>query len=81
MKDTFTPKQLGVGVSGDCEAAVHAARRFLTCMPENSVAVKIDFSNPYNCIRRIAVLAAVADTVTEIHGFCHLAYHQTSFLQ
>ena len=81
LKDTFTPSQLGVGVSGGCEAAVHAARRFLASMPENYVVVKIDFSNAFNCIRRDAVLAAVADSVPEIYGFCHLAYHQTSFLQ
>jgi len=26
-KDTFNPSQLGVGVSGGCEAAIHATRR------------------------------------------------------
>ena len=45
MKDSFNPSQLGVGVPGGCEAAVHATRRFLTNMPDNFVVVKIDFSN------------------------------------
>jgi hypothetical protein len=43
--------------------------------------VKIDFSNAFNCIRRDAVLAAVADSVPAIYSFCHLAYHHTSILQ
>ena len=61
LKDTFAPSQLGVGVSGGCEAAVHAARRFLTNMPENFVVVKLDFANAFNCIRRDSVLSAVAN--------------------
>jgi hypothetical protein len=81
LKDNFTPSQLGVGVSGGCEAAVHATRRFLANMPDNFVVVKIDFSNAFNCIRRDSVLAAVADSVPEIYRFCHLAYRHTSILQ
>ena len=32
LKDTFIPSQLGVGISGGCEAAIHATRRFLENM-------------------------------------------------
>jgi len=32
-------------ISGGCEAAVHATRRFLTIIPDNFVTVKIDFFN------------------------------------
>ncbi len=81
LKDTFNPSQLGVGVSGGCEAAIHATRRFLESMPDDHVAVKIDFSNAFNCIRRDSVLAAVANAVPEIYRFCHLAYNHTSILQ
>jgi len=81
LKDSFTPSQLGVGVSGGCEAAVHATRRFLTNMPDNFVVVKIDFSNAFNCIRRDSVLAAVSASIPEIYRCCCLAYNHTSILQ
>jgi hypothetical protein len=81
LKDSFSPSQLGVGVSGGCEAAIHATRRFLENMPDHFVAVKIDFSNAFNCIRRDSLLAAVAESVPTIYRFCHLAYHHNSILQ
>jgi hypothetical protein len=81
LKDTFNPSQLGVGVPGGCEVAIHATRRILESMPDDHVAVKIDFMNAFNCIRRDSVLAAVADTDPVIYRFCHLAYHHTSILQ
>ena len=39
------PQQLGVGVSGGAEAAVHAARRFVSNLPSDHVILKLDFSN------------------------------------
>ena len=45
------PQQLGVGVSGGAEAAVHAARRLVSNLPSDHVIVKLDFSNAFNCIR------------------------------
>jgi Reverse transcriptase (RNA-dependent DNA polymerase) len=50
-------------------------------MHDDFVAVKIDFSNAFNCTRRDSVLVVVADIVPEIYRFCHLAYHFTSILQ
>jgi len=81
LKHSLTPAQLGVGIPGGCEAAVHATRRFLTNMPDNYVVVKIDFSNAFNCIRRDSVLAAVSASIPEIYRFCCLAYQNTSILQ
>jgi len=46
------PQQLGVGVSGGAEAAVHAARRLVSNLPAGHVVVKLDFSNAFNCVRR-----------------------------
>ena len=46
----FSPVQAGVGVSGGCEAAVHAARRFLDSMDEDRIFVKLDFANVFNCL-------------------------------
>jgi hypothetical protein len=76
----FSPRQLGVGIPGGCEAAVHAARRFLSTLDEGSVLAKLDFSNAFNCIHRDAVLLAVHDKLPEIFNFCHLAYAQSSLL-
>ena len=78
---SLMPVQLGVGELGGCEAAVHATRRFLAGMPDDYVVVKLDFSNAFNCIRRDAVLAAIANTLPDIYRFCHLAYQQTSILK
>jgi hypothetical protein len=76
----FSPRQLGIGTSGGCEAAVHAARRFLLSLDDDSVLVKLDFSNAFNCIHRDAVLLAVHDKLPEICNFCRLAYGQSSIL-
>lgn len=35
LNDFFIPTQLGVGVSGGCEAAIHATRRFIEQMPSD----------------------------------------------
>ena len=44
--------QLGVGVKGGCEAAIHATRRFVLAMPDDHIIVKLDFKNAFNCIHR-----------------------------
>ena len=47
LADYFNPLQVGVGVAGGCEAAVHATRRFLSVMPADNIIVKLDFSNAF----------------------------------
>ena len=48
LADYFNPLQVGVGVAGGCEAAVHVTRRFLSTMPADNIIVKLDFSNAFN---------------------------------
>ena len=60
------PQQLGVGVSDGAEAAVHAARRFVSNLPSDHVIVKLDFSNTFNCIRRDLILDSIATNIPEI---------------
>ena len=48
IADYFTPLQLGVGVQGGCDAAVHATRLFLFKMPDDYIIVKLDFFNTFN---------------------------------
>jgi len=77
----FNPRQLGVGVPGGCEAAVHATRRFVQSMPDDYVVAKLDFSNAFNTLHRDAMLQSVIQEIPEIYKFCHLAYNNPSSLK
>ena len=43
MADLLSPRQLGYGVKGGAEAAVHATRRYLTNLPSGHALLKFDF--------------------------------------
>ena len=77
----FSPVQLGVGVPGGCEAAVHACRRYLDSLPDGHVIAKLDFSNAFNCLRRDVMLDTVHSVIPEIYTFCHMAYAVPSDLK
>ena len=68
------PQQLGVGVTGGAEAAVHAVCRLVSNMPDDNVIVRLDFSNAFNCIRRDLILEAIAARSPEIYSLVHSAY-------
>ena len=76
----FKPIQLGVGISGGCEAAVHSARRFLETLPADNVVVKLDFSNAFNSLHRSDMLQSVADRAPHLLSYCHSAYSNPSVL-
>jgi len=76
----FSPTQVGVGTKGGCEAAVHAARRFLDEMPSQSVLVKLDFSNAFNSVHREEILRRVALVAPELYKFVCLSYAAPSIL-
>ena len=76
----LAPYQLGVGVKGGAEAAAHAARRFISSTPSDSLLLKLDFSNAFNTLRRDSILEVVHRLSPEIYNFVHLAYHQKSIL-
>ena len=77
----LAPIQLGVGVRGGMEAAVHAARLYVQDMPSsNCVLAKLDFKNAFNTIRRDTMLEAVQRTLPEAYGFVHAAYSTPSTL-
>jgi len=80
MRSYLCPQQLGVGVPGGCEAAVHSARRYLDSLPPGHIVVKLDFSNAFNSLNRSDMLYAVDDRMPEICAFCHSAYSQSSTL-
>ena len=57
--------QLGYGVRGGAEAAVHAARKFLQNLEDGHALVKLDFTNAFNSIRR-KMLEAIHDLAPSI---------------
>ena len=59
LKSYFQPHQLGVGSSGECEAAIHAARRYLESLLPDHVVVKLDFANAFNTLHRYDMLQAI----------------------
>ena len=65
MAHVLAPRQLGYGVWGGSEAAVHAARSFLKNMRSRSehAMVKLDFSNAFNSIRRDRMLEVVSQSL------------------
>ena len=81
LEDRLLPVQVGVGVRGGCEGAVHATRRFLTNMTDDRVLVKLDFRNAFNSIRRDVMLKTVAAELPGLFKFCLLSYGQPSTLK
>lgn len=81
LESFFAPLQMGIATAGGCEAAVHAARSFITGMPRDQVFVKLDFANAFNTLRRDVMLQAVYNTIPELYAFIHQAYSAESLLQ
>jgi hypothetical protein len=46
------PHQLGFGVRGGAEAALHATRQFMSKSTTPTTILKIDFKNAFNCVSR-----------------------------
>ena len=63
----FSPVQVGVGLAGSYEAAVHAARHFLDSMNEDQVAVKLDIANAFNCLHGDHMLETFRNIIPEIY--------------
>jgi hypothetical protein len=80
LVDYLSPLQLGVGVPGGCEAAVHATRRYVESMPTGHCVVKLDFSNAFNSLHRDAMLTEASERTPGIYKFLHLAYSRPSVL-
>jgi len=79
--DYFHPVQLGAGIPGGCEAAVHAVRRFVESMPSNFSIAKLDFTNAFNTLNRSRMLTEIHKRIPELYKFCHSAYSVPSVLR
>jgi hypothetical protein len=78
--ELLAPIQIGIGVSGGAEAAVHAARRFLESSEESVGLLKLDFVNAFNTVYRTAVVRAVEEHLPELLRLVHCAYGGKSTL-
>ena len=80
LSPVFAPTQIGVGVSGGVEAAVHAVRRYMQNLPSTHAIIKLDFKNAFNTIRRDAVLEASKIAIPEAYPFIYSGYASSSTL-
>ena len=55
------PNQLGFGVRMGAEAAIHATHSFIESHRQNTILLKIDFTNAFNSIHRDKALEAVSE--------------------
>lgn len=76
------PVQLGVGIRGGCEAAVHATRSFFenTSPVSSSILLKLDMKNAFNSIRRDHALEVCHQRTPPIFKLAHLSYSHPSLL-
>ena len=74
------PHQLGFGIAGGVEAAVHTGRVYLNHLPPEKAMLKADFRNAFNSIRRDKMLKAVDRHIPQLLPFVHSAYSAPSIL-
>lgn len=80
MSALLAPCQLGFGVKGGVEAAIHSARRYLHHLTPGHAVLKLDFKNAFNLVRRDKMLNAVRDLAPGVYQFVHSAYSSPSSL-
>ena len=79
MAALLAPRQLGYGVRGGAEAAVHAARLYLQDLQHQCI-LKLDFRNAFNTLRRDKMLQAVQKLAPDLLPFVHASYSSPSSL-
>ena len=76
----LSPVQLGFGCQGGCEAAAHAARRYLQGCAGGRVLLKIDMRNAFNSLRRDSFLLAARERAGSMYSLLWQAYAAPSKL-
>ena len=74
LTSLLAPRQLGFGIKGGAEAAVHAARLYAGDLDDNHWIVKLDFKNAFNSLRRDKLLLAVRELAPALYPFVHSCY-------
>ena len=80
LSSSLAPLQLGVGIAGGVEAAVHATRRYLEHCDPGVVVAKLDFRNAFNSLRRDIILESVQLSLPEAYSYCYASYASSSHL-
>ena len=80
LGEELRPVQLGVSTNGGCEAAAHAARRYMKDCRHRRVLLKIDMSNAFNCLRRDSFLSVARARLPSLYGLLWQAYSSPSKL-
>ena len=80
IPNILAPHQLGFGVPGGIEAAVHATRIYLSSLPNDKAILKVDFENAFNSVRREKVFDAVKKFIPNLFPYVHSAYATESIL-
>ena len=82
ISDLLKPIQLGVGVSGGCEAIIHNLQHLLEQSDHPVAALAVDFKNAFNTISRRTVLESLyaQPTLNTLWRLADFAYSQPSEL-
>ena len=78
--DSLRPVQLGYSTRGGCEAAAHAARKYLGEPQHRRVIFKVDMANAFNSIRRDVFLTAAREKACGLYRLLWQAYSEDSTL-
>ena len=69
LAPTLSPLQVGVGISGGVEAAVHATCRFASALTASQALIKLVFANAFNSVRRDVFLERTAALIPEAYPY------------
>ena len=81
--DTLVPSQLGVGVRGGVEIALHSVRAILddpAIDQDDKWVLQIDFKNAFNQISREAIFKEVREVIPQLSSWVEKAYGSQPFL-
>ena len=81
ISSSLCPTQIGAGVKGGCEAAIHATRRFVEGMSDDDVIVKLDFRNAFNCLHRDDIFKEVQKNIPELLPYVNSSYGRPTILR
>ena len=82
LQRQLPPDQLGVGVSGGCEAAAHIVRAFVKSLvvPGNNVLAKLNLKNVFNTVRQDHFLEVCSSRAPSILRLASTVYATSSHL-
>ena len=80
LTSLLAPQQLGFGIKGGAEAAVHAARMYAGDLDDHHWIGKLGLKNAFNYLRRDKMLLAIWELAPALYPFVHSSYSLPSSL-